>query len=131
MGQSVGWLVGWLVGQLIGYSVYFYSLSGLTDLSTVGLSVRWSVGPPVGWLVSWSISWLVGWLFGWLVGWLVSQLIGYSVYLFDNLSSFLVILHDFLLRARNSIRHSVGPLVCWSVYLSVSKIKHSVFLSKY
>ena len=89
--------------------------------------VRWSAGRLVGQLV----DQLAGWLVVWLVGWLVSQLIGYSVYLFDNLSSFLVILHDFLLRARNSIRHSVGPLVCWSVYLSVSKIKHSVVLYKY
>ena len=80
------------------------------------------------------ISWLVGWLFGWLVGWLVGQLIGYSVYLFDNLSSFLVILHDFLLRARNSIRHSVGLLVRWSVGRSIYpsvKLNIRFFLSKY
>ena len=94
----------------------------------VGRSVRRSVGRSVGWLVNQLVDQLVVWLVGWSVG----QLIGHSVYLFDILSSFLVILHDFLLRACNSIRHSVGPLVCWLVYLSISKIVNLVFfLSKY
>jgi len=63
----VGWLVGWLFGQLIGYSVYFYSLSGFTDLSIVGPLVRRSTG----WLVGLSVCQLVDQFVGCLVGWLV------------------------------------------------------------
>ena len=48
---------------MVRFSLYFYSLSGLTDLSTVSQLVGWLVG----WLVSWSVSRSVGWSVGQLV----------------------------------------------------------------